>query len=412
MKIVHIATATLGGAGIATNRLHQSLRNNVAEVSSHILQSYPLISQQQGQGIERCTHYHSLDYRIKKKLGILPYTYPLESYRRKIHQEQGQYDMISLPFSYYPIHEHHLVKEADIIHLHWTNDFLDYETFFKSVKQPIVWTLHDISAFMGIYHFRGDKERNKASRLNQIDDELRNFKRRSVSLKSNIHVVCPSEWMCRMSTESDVFKDYPHQVIPNGFNLELFRKLDRLAAKKILNLDNNKKTIFFGADHINFRGKGIDLIVQALKLLPTDKYNLISIGNGQVDTLANVGANYKHLGFVQNADILNMIYSASDVVVLPSREDNLPNMMIESMLNGTPVISFTNGGMSSHITTGLNGILTPEMTPEALANNINDFLVDKYTFDSDEIRQYAIEHFDDKKIAQSYYNLYKSILNS
>lgn len=411
MKIVHVLTAITGGAGIAAYRLHESFMQNVSDIDSYIVQSYPLKITDTSKHIERCTHFHSIEFRIKKRLGVLPYLSTLESYKRRIEKAQGDYDIVSLPFSYYPIHKHPLVMDADIIHLHWTCGFLDYKSFFSAIKQPIVWTLHDIYPLMGIYHFKNDKRKNKNTILDRIDNDLNKYKQKYIQTNKNIHIVCPSKWMYNLSKDSDTFKDYSHSIIPNGFDVESFRSIDRSFAKKTLGLDNGKKTIFFGADNIDLYGKGLDLLVDALKRIPQNSYNLISVGRGQIELIAGIGTNYKHLGFVQSIELLNIIYAAADVTIIPSREDSFNQIMAESILNGTPVISFNVGGMADHITTGVNGILVSDMTSESLANSITDFLEEKYIFDSLRIRQYALDKFDSKKVAQSYWNLYKSILD-
>lgn len=410
MKVVHISTYTFGGAGIAMYRLHESLVQNSSSVDSHIVQSQPIQGDSQ-DNIHQCTHLHPLSYRIKKRLGLLPYFSDLERYQKIICSQPVNYDIVSLPFSYYPIHLHPAVLDADIIHLHWTCDFLDYKSFFQNIKQPIVWTLHDIYPFMGIYHFRGDKEKNKFSPINRIDEEIRKYKQEAVNIKQNIHIVCPSKWMLDQSVGSKIFQKYDHSVIPNGFDVRSFRQIDKPMAKQVLGLNNNKRTIFFGADHLNMHGKGMDILMEALKNIPKDSYNLLTVGNGAIAELLSLTSTHKHFGFLNSLDLLNLIYSVADITIIPSREDNLPSMMIESMLNSTPVLSFANGGMAEHIKTGENGILVPEMTVECLASNIKDFLNDKYTFDSKKIREYAVETFNYEKLAHSYTELYRSLLN-
>ncbi len=411
MIIVHISTAITGGAGIATYRLHESLLQNIPDVESHVVQSQPLRGNLL-RNVHQCTHFHPLPYRIKKKCGLLPYCSDLERYQKKIFSQPTNFDIISLPFSYYPIHRAPIVLDADIIHLHWTCGFLDYKSFFQNIKQPIVWTLHDIYPFMGLYHFKGDKNKNVNTELKQVDDKILRYKQEAVRQKRDINIVCPSKWMYNQSVNSEMFNGYDHTVISNCFDIDSFIPKERNKARQILGFNNSKKTIFFGADHINLYGKGMDLLVSALKEIPKDSYNLVTVGRGDVaDIGSNLTSNYKHFGFVQNLDLLNLIYSIADFTIIPSREDNLPSMMIESMLNGTPVISFTNGGMAEHISTGTNGVLVEEMTADCLAKNIKDCLDDKYIFDAEMIRAYAVEQFNSQKIANSYYDLYKSILS-
>ncbi|MDR2993391.1 MAG: hypothetical protein LBV11_06090, partial [Bacillus cereus] len=92
--------------------------------------------------------------KISRKLNIDNVTL----HKKKLDKLEGKYEIASIPFSSYRLENHPLIKEADIIHLHWIADnFLNYPTFFKNIKQPIVWTLHDINPFRGIFHFDGDK---------------------------------------------------------------------------------------------------------------------------------------------------------------------------------------------------------------------------------------------------------------
>ena len=58
----------------------------------------------------------------------------------------------TLPISEYKVHLHSLIDWADIIHLHWIQDFIDFPTFFANVHKPILWTCHDLNPMMGGFH--------------------------------------------------------------------------------------------------------------------------------------------------------------------------------------------------------------------------------------------------------------------
>lgn len=410
IKVVHITSSLGGGAGIAAYRLHESLRED-GRVDSYLLQKNPPTAEMIEKKI--ANHSSPLSYRIKKKLSLLMGLSKFERYKKQIRKQPRDYEIVSLPFSYYPLHKNKLVQEADIIHLHWVSDFIDYPSFFTNIKKPIVWTLHDMHPFLGIYHYCGDMKKNTNAALKKIDQEILQLKQNYIYKHGNIYIVTPSEWMGEHSMKSDIFKLSPHYTIANPFDTSSYNNTNNKAAcKEILGIDNTKKTLLFIADHITVYRKGIDLLIDALHNIPTESYNIISVGSGDIKKLLPSNVNYKGFGMVNNSILLNQIYSAADITIVPSREDNLPNVVFESMLNGTPVISFTNrGGMAEHIITGENGILVDEITSEALADAINEFINGKYKFEYEIVRLYPIDNFNYKKQSNLYFNLYQSILD-
>jgi hypothetical protein len=64
--------------------------------------------------------------------------------------QESNCEYASMHHTQYQVHLAEQVMKADIIHLHWIADWLDYTTFFGAVKKPIVWTFHDENPFRGI----------------------------------------------------------------------------------------------------------------------------------------------------------------------------------------------------------------------------------------------------------------------
>ena len=99
------------------------------------------------------------------------------------------------------------------------------------------------------------------------------------------------------------------------------------------------------------------------------------------------------------------------VFILPTLEDNLPNTMVESLCCGTPVISFSNGGMTDYIKTMKNGILVKEPNSKELLHAINTFLDNINTFDDREtISKENHKIFAPQLQAERYIEFFKSIL--
>jgi glycosyltransferase involved in cell wall biosynthesis len=95
--------------------------------------------------------------------------------------------------------------------------------------------------------------------------------------------------------------------------------------------------------------------------------------------------------------------------MVPSREDNLPNVMLEALSCGTPVIGFRVGGLMDHIHDGVTGLLATPWDADHLAEKINAFLHTPQMFRQDTIRQYALGHFGGEKIVSAHIALYQGI---
>ena len=406
IKVAHVSTALTGGAGIAAYRVHQGMLNR-SDIASSFLQKKDIgIDINDVRNIENNVYTinptYSLLYRFKKKLRLTDD----DHYQKIIEKNPANYEIITTPVNPFRIEDCQEVRDADIVHLHWVANFLNYPSFFKSIKKPIVWTLHDMNPFMGVFHYEEDKLKNKGT-LSDLDDWAIKNKMRYLR-NSNLHIVSPSKWLLQKSQNSSLFNRYSHTLIPYGMDMNKYPLLDKESVKKELNLNNGKKNILFVAQGINNYRKGFDILYDALQKIKPDNINLIGIGHGDV----NIGndINYIKTGQISDISEMNKYYAAADLTVIASREDNLPNVMLESLANGTPVICFENGGMAEHVQTGDTGILIRETSGVALAQGIDDFLKDKYTFDREAIRNYANNIFADNIQFENYMNLYKSII--
>ncbi len=103
-----------------------------------------------------------------------------------------------------------------------------------------------------------------------------------------------------------------------------------------------------------------------------------------------------------------LAYAAADAFVIPSREDNLPNVMLEALACGTPVIGFPIGGVKETVHSGRNGLLAEAVSPLALSNAIMQFF--QQTFDTSEIRKFAEEQFHPQVQTPKYIEHYQTCL--
>lgn len=400
MKILHINTNDFGGAYIAAERLHKALLHN--KIDSNFLCLNKIST-----GNPYTEKFHPKKapclFRLLRRLKLVRYAH--ERNTQSIKGKTENFEIFSFPNTDYNIENHPLVKSADIIHLHWVANFLDWPSFFKRVCKPIVWTLHDMNPFLGGFHYLGDRNRNKAF-FQDLEEKYISIKINSVKHKENIHVVCPSYWMYTQSLSSSILGKFPHSIIPNCIPVEIFQPLDRLKSRNIFGLPPNKKVILFVAASVSNPRKGFKLLTRALNFFNGDDYQLAIVGNSSLSDLVKTKS-LSNLGEIENEEQMAAVYSAADIFVIPSIEDNLPNTMIESIACGTPIVGFNIGGIPDVVIDGFNGFMANKIEPDELYITILKAL--HFNFDRQKIAEDALKRFGpDVQIAR-FIDLYRSL---
>jgi len=313
----------------------------------------------------------------------------------------------------------------DIVHLHWICDGMLRIEELKRINKPIIWTLHDMWSFTGGCHYNDGCERfqqvcGNCPQLNRSgkNDLSRSVLRRKKKAwsKLDITIVTPSEWLAESAKKSSLFKGCRIEVIHNGLNLNLFKPINKTTARKIWNLPISKKLILFGAmsatgDH----RKGFDLLYGGLKQLSAQWSNgaeLIVFGSSEPENPPDFGLPVHYLGQLHDDVSIAILYAAADVMVTPSRQDNLPNTVVESLACGTPAVAFDIGGMPDMIEHKINGYLAKPFDTSDLGAGIDWVLSDdkRHRDLCIKARDKAVNCFDIKKIAKQYAELYGEVL--
>lgn len=317
--------------------------------------------------------------------------------------------------------------DFDVLHLHWVGDsYVNFEELPSD--KPIVWTLHDCFAFTGVCSYFEDCDKYqthcqscpqlKSNKKKDISFDIFELKKkRYASLK--FHIVTPSKWLAKSVQDSFLLKNYPVTVIPNGINTDTFRPIDKVNARKLLGLDTSKKIILFGGiSAVADPRKGGDLLWESLKIL-SHKYDdlkediLLLVFGSEEQNNYIFNFDVKYLGYIQHEEQLNIIYNSADVMVVPSRYENLPNTILESLSSGTPVVAFDIGGNSDMIDHKYNGYLVKPYDVEDLHKGIT-FCLDKnngYAL-SQNARTKVIRNFRIEDISAKYIDLYKKLNNN
>ena len=265
-------------------------------------------------------------------------------------------------------------KAADIIHLSWINQAMlslaDIKKIVNSGK-PVVWTMHDIWPATAICHYaRGCKQFHTAChhcpllpRGGGNNDLSARVWRKKVAIlqdKSILFVAC-SKWLEGQSKQSALLKNQIVTSIPNPIDTRIFYKQDKKQARRAFGLPENKQLILFVSQRVTDERKGVNYFIGALQQLVTEhpamKQNtgVVILGGHSAEVAARLPIPAYALGYVSDAEKIASVYNSTDLFVLPSLEDNLPNTIMEAMACGIPCVGYRVGGIPEEIDHLKNG---------------------------------------------------------
>ncbi|WP_341481213.1 glycosyltransferase [Salinibacter ruber] len=276
--------------------------------------------------------------------------------------------------------------EPSILNLHSVYGFVDHGSFFRKLTRPAVWTLHDMNAFTGGCQYTNGCRRFEDAcgccpQLGSDDEHdlshqvwsRKKTAYRQAAVQDQLHVVCPSEWMAEEAHASTLLADVPVSVIPYGLDSDLFFPRDAEGVPAALGIPDDHRIVLFVASDTRPR-KGFDLLDKALSALGAEKTTLLSVGGEEPELDADLP--HVHAGYVKNDLLLSVVYSLADVFVIPSRQDNLPNTVLESMACGTPVVGFDVGGIPDMVRPGETGWLAEAEDVRSLRRAVEASLSD------------------------------------
>jgi len=319
-------------------------------------------------------------------------------------------------------------SDADIVHLHWINEMLSVEAI-GALQKPLVWTLHDMWPFCGAEHYgpdgpearfhHGYREDNRPMGESGPDLNRWVWERKCRAwIGQRFHVVAPSRWMAECAGGSVLFRDLPIQAIPNPLDVQFWCPRDRYQVRERLRWPTGKPIILAGASGgVNNWLKGGDLVYfTVLQLERIYRTNFEVAIFGEVDYAFQSlewPCRMHWLGNIDDDDWLASIYSAADVMLVPSRQDNLPQTAVEAQACGTPVVAFDVGGLSDIVEHQKTGWLARPFDTRHLAEGIAWILSDKERWQQlgYAARARAASLFSYDVVARQYEKLYETVLN-
>lgn len=314
--------------------------------------------------------------------------------------------------------------DADIVHLQWPmNEMMSIRDISK-IKKPIVWTMHDMWAFCGAEHYSTDErykagyfKKNRSVNESGMDLNRWTWKRKLKHWKKPFHIVGSSRWMADCARQSKLMAGWPVSAIPTPIDANFWKPEDKQLSRALLNLPQDKRLILFGSfGGTKDKRKGFDLLLKALSVLKIDNSDLalVVIGGGKTGKIDD-DLTYEtfHLGHFNDALSMKIAYNAADLVLLPSRQDNLPNMALEAISCGVPVAAFDVCGIPDIIEHKVNGWLASPFNSEELARGIEWILGDTDIQQkvSENARDKALKTYSYSNVSKQFFELYSKILS-
>jgi glycosyltransferase involved in cell wall biosynthesis len=408
MKVLQVNysdNARGGGGSIAMYRLHLALE--AAGIDCKILSGFKTLESSESTVIPRLPRLEFQLHRITSKLGL-----------NDLHC-----------VSSFKLRKNAFYLDADILNFHVIHSgFFSYLAIPSLTEsKPAVLTLHDMWSFTGhcAYSYECDRWKTGCGKCpypdtypaiqrdnTRLEWKLKNW----VYSRSNLTIVTLSRWLTEQAKQS-MLNRFPIHYIPNGLDTEAYQPLDPEQCKSLLGISSSKKVLMFGAQSLTDPRKGGDLLLKALSSLPTAlkaETVLLILGDGGTAISEAVGIDTLNLGYVNSDRLKSIAYSAADLFIFPTRADNLPLVLQESMACGTPMVSFKVGGVPDLVRPGITGYLAQPEDAEDFCNGIVQLLEDGNLRDrmGQQCRAIALAEYPLELQAQRYIELYRQALQN
>jgi glycosyltransferase involved in cell wall biosynthesis len=392
MRVLHLSTTLRGGAGIAATRLNQSLQSIGIESHVHCLTAE---KEYTNTSIEVIHRSFADEFRSKSL------TYIQSKVFSRSNTPLSSLSIESIDYK-------EIEKfDPDIINVHSMYNLLNHNSLLRlsNLGYPLVLTLHDQRPFTGGCHYSGGcdaflkscKECPQATSVGMhLVESVHRAQYTALEKISNLTVVSPSHWLAARSKESKILGKFPTLVINNPIPNANYSNID---------LSQSNKIGFIASD-LNNPLKNLSSLLLALQKMDSSAKDLeiVLIGKGEIQTkFENIKiVKLQSLEQSQIAEVISTLH----LLVVPSLEDNSPNVIGEALISGTQVIGANIGGIPELLDYDKKFLFDP-LDIDEISRTISRNLV---KYDRKDVKNCAEKRFSFNVIAKKYVELYKSVI--
>lgn len=411
MKIAHVNYSDIrGGAAIAAYRLHHGLLHH--GIDSRMCVNWSQTDEAEIDGPENI--YKTALALARRPVGEIV-AKALKTPNRSLHSP-------ALLPSAWP---GRLSGAAtDLVHLHWLGWEMMSVRDVSKLDKPMVWTLHDMWPFCGAEHYTEDLRwqsgyfsNNRPAYERGFDLNRSVWQRKRKYWTNPIQMIAPSRWVADCVAQSDLMKGWPVTILPNPIDTSLWAPVEKTIARQLYGFKPEKKILGFGA--INGGQdprKGIDLLLSALKLLRGEigGLELVVFGQSAPKTPIDYGFPIRYMGHLHDTMSLRVLYSAMDVMVVPSRQETFGQTASEALACGTPVAAFGATGLLDVVKHQQTGWLANPYDVEDLARGVAWLLKDdcRHQKMCAEARADVVRRFDSAVVIPHFVKLYQNVIEA
>ena len=395
-----------GGAAVAANRLMKALNNNGAKAKM-------LVRDKETETLTVVPLPHSPRLRwhfLWERLVIFCRLHFSRQHLFEVDIANAGYDITKLPE----------FQEADVIHLHWVNQgMLSLKGIQKILQsgKPVVWTMHDIwpatalcHVTLGCQHFTSQCGNCRllpgGGSSHDYSTTIWQRKQRMLA-DENIYFVACSHWLESEAKRSALLKGQKITSIPNPIDTRIYKRGNKQEARQRLGLPLDKKLILFASQRVTNVNKGMDYLIEACRQLQISDAAVVILGGHAEEVVSQLSLEAYPLGYVNDEQRIVDVYHASDVFVLPSLSENLPNTIMEAMACGVPCVGFKVGGIPEEIDHRRNGYVAEYRSAEDLARGICWILTEAdYEELSKNAVQKVVQNYSQQSVALKYLDVY------
>ena len=365
MRILHLATSLSGGAGIAALRLHRAMRSQGVDSRMLALRcdspDEHLAELPQWKGRLVAPARESLSWKLDRK--------HIDSSRGLFSFARHGFDISSHPW----------VAWADVVYLHWiVGGFLSLDSLERLLKwgKKIRWMMHDMWPFTGGCHhaFECTAFSGNCGHCPCLDERRQHLAKKQLAHKAamfqeaEISFIAPSAWLARKAALSAATQGRPIAQIPNVLDEAFLPAEDREQARAEFGLDSDRRWALCFASNDPYKGWPLFRDAWNKAALPDD-CGLVVCGDENLARELAHPERIRAFPAIRDKNALTRLYSAADFFVLPSLAENYPNVAVEALACGAPVLGTNVGGIPEIVGQWGGSVCEPD--PDSLADALN-----------------------------------------